>query len=157
MRMLTIAWNCFVYFSSCTPPKFKANGAFCGVPRRNKKMCQEWKCLPGSPVALVGKHASVRTLFTSSDSDHSREATCRELFLYRGIQVRYPPLIRYWKVNFRSSDFHISYWEKISKNLADLQRGDPLQKAIRPSNYSEIWRRHFQNSYWKQIGRAAAS
>ena len=76
---------------------------------------------------------------------------------YRGIQVRYPPLIRYWKVNFRSSDFHISYWEKISKNLADLQRGDPLQKAIRSSNYSEIWRRNFRNSYWKQIGRAAAS
>ena len=32
-----------------------------------------------------------------------------------------------------------SYWEKISEILPDLQRGDPLQKAIRPSNYSEIW------------------
>ena len=66
---------------------------------------------------------------------------------YRGIRVRYPPLISYWRVNFRRSNFHISYWGNFSENLPDLQRGDPLQKAIRPSNYSEIWRRNFQNSY----------
>ena len=43
-----------------------------------------------------------------------------------------------------SSNFHISYWEKISENLTDLQRGDPLQKSIRPSNYSEIWDENFR-------------
>ena len=74
---------------------------------------------------------------------------------YRGIRVRYP-LNSYWEVNFRRSNFHISYWEEILENLPDLQRGDPLQKSIRPSIYSEIWRRNFQNRYWKQIGREAA-
>ena len=40
--------------------------------------------------------------------------------------------ISYWKVNFRSSDFHISYWEKISKNFADLQRGTLCKKQSGP-------------------------
>ena len=76
---------------------------------------------------------------------------------YRGNWNRYHPLISYWKVNFRSSDFHISYWEKISKNFGDLQREDPLQKAIRPSNYSEMWRRNFQNSYSLTGSKLAAN
>ena len=60
-------------------------------------------------------------------------------------------------VNFRSSDFHISYWEKISENLSDLQRGDPFQKAFQNSYWAEFWRQNFQNSYWKQIDREVVS
>ena len=51
---------------------------------------------------------------------------------YRGNWNRYHPLISYWKVNFRSSDFHISYWEKISENLPDLQRGTLYKKQFGP-------------------------
>ena len=67
------------------------------------------------------------------------------------------PLISYWRINFRRSKFHISYWEKISENLTDLQRGDPLQKLIRPSNYSEIWDDNFRIVTGSKLARESVS
>ena len=97
--------------------------------------------------AILG--VNVNSLFENNDHPNQRNE-------YRGICNR-PPLISYWEVNFRRPNFHISYWEKISENLPDLQRGDPLQKAFQNSYWAEFWRQNFQNSYWKQIGREVVS